>query len=562
MRIWAVLFLLCTICLLPAKGDLINHLIFESDASWKQVLESSEKDLLNMDEITQNPYYNLDAEKADYKSICLAIELNIGAYNTDNATILLTNLKKRFWDEKEIRKVYFYFLSDINKLNGDYNQAISNLEKALYLSSIEENNEFTAVLHLAMSDVYYFLGEHNKGLAHVIKVEQLSNNEEINYYAKEEIALHLLELNRITEAFSFLNDNLTMATSNEDTLLMAGAYAYLGIAYYLNMEYEKSIQFQEKALNLRTAINDESGIGESSNNIFLPLAKLNRYEEAEVKLLYALDLFERLGDERQLPAIHKNLAEVYFNLKNYKSFNEHLDTALALARKHKDPVSRRACFSLLAEYYSRNGDYQAAFKYHKEEVKIGDSLRQINAHDEDLYTALAEVRASSKKSVVNADENNVWWIPMVAGGMFLPFLFYRMRKRMLKAETELEAIKAMKQGAEIVENIRTVHKDPKLKEELLNMKIHTKKDALTFKQKFAELYPSLYLNILEKYPNLTESEKRMLMLIRLGLNNDLLADKLAVSASAIRVTKYRLRKKLNVTDDEELKSALLGFSQN
>lgn len=545
-----------------AKAELANRFFFTSDVEWQMELNDVEQLLSKGDSYKDLYVVKGVVDQLKTRELLLRIEILLDKNQLDEARENLEVLKSKHWEEKEIRKAYFYFEGKLKELDGSLRGALESFEKSLYLSLVEKNDNFAALSHIGLSTTYYFLGENNKGLANAIKAESLTSSDQLKYFAKEEIAMHLLELERLDESFNFLNDNLTYAKSVGDSNAIAQTLGYLGLVHYRNGAYEKSVDFQHEALYIRTIIGDELGVGESSNNLFLPLAKLDRYGEAEPKLLTALEIFERNGDVRQIPVIQRNLAEVYLKLGQPDLFFKYINESIELSKRNGDPTTERSAYSLLADYHAGEGNFKEAFHYHTAEVKIGDSLRQLNSSNEDLYAALQEVKATKKEYVQESSSKKVWWISLVAGGSFLPFMFYRMRKRMLKAETELEAIKALKSGVEPVEAIVRVNKDPKLKEALLNMKIHTKEDALNFKQKFAALYPELYLNMLEKYPNLTEAEKRMLMLIRLGINNDMLADKLAVSASAVRVTKFRLRKKLNVQTDEELRASLLLFSQN
>lgn len=62
-----------------------------------------------------------------------------------------------------------------------------------------------------------------------------------------------------------------------------------------------------------------------------------------------------------------------------------------------------------------------------------------------------------------------------------------------------------------------------------------------------------FLTILsEKYPELTELDKYICGLIRLGLSNKDIANLRNVTYKAVRISRYRIRKKLNIEEDEDL----------
>jgi len=56
----------------------------------------------------------------------------------------------------------------------------------------------------------------------------------------------------------------------------------------------------------------------------------------------------------------------------------------------------------------------------------------------------------------------------------------------------------------------------------------------------------------EKIPDLSPSEIRFMTLARLNFSNKEMAAALGVTPQAIRVTRHRLRKKLNLPDEQNL----------
>ena len=84
-------------------------------------------------------------------------------------------------------------------------------------------------------------------------------------------------------------------------------------------------------------------------------------------------------------------------------------------------------------------------------------------------------------------------------------------------------------------------------EELTTTKILTKDDWVLFKEKFNAVHP-LFFTRIKKY-KLTESEKRLLALEKLNLNNTDISSILGIAGKSVVVTRYRLRKKLSIPKD-------------
>lgn len=81
----------------------------------------------------------------------------------------------------------------------------------------------------------------------------------------------------------------------------------------------------------------------------------------------------------------------------------------------------------------------------------------------------------------------------------------------------------------------------------------------SFSKSFNTLYPGFEKSLIQKHPKLTSSEIKLSILSRMGLNLKQLAGILYVSYDTIRVSRSRLRKKLNLDPDQNLQSYLSSF---
>ncbi len=75
-----------------------------------------------------------------------------------------------------------------------------------------------------------------------------------------------------------------------------------------------------------------------------------------------------------------------------------------------------------------------------------------------------------------------------------------------------------------------------------------------FKTLFEKVYSGYLYRLQQKFPDLTPAEIRFIALVRLGLNYQEMASILGVSGQAVRTTKYRLLKKINLPDDKSLEN--------
>lgn len=77
-----------------------------------------------------------------------------------------------------------------------------------------------------------------------------------------------------------------------------------------------------------------------------------------------------------------------------------------------------------------------------------------------------------------------------------------------------------------------------------------------FELAFQNVHPEFSQNLIQKYPHITPAELKQCILIRLGLNTKDMAFVLYQSPFSIKVTRSRIRKKLQIANDENLQSFL------
>ena len=73
-----------------------------------------------------------------------------------------------------------------------------------------------------------------------------------------------------------------------------------------------------------------------------------------------------------------------------------------------------------------------------------------------------------------------------------------------------------------------------------------------FEQSFSRQYNGFIEQLLQKYPSLSPIEVKICMLIRVGLTNREISDTLHLADNTVRTYRTRMRKKLNLTENDDL----------
>ncbi|HEX5172272.1 MAG TPA: hypothetical protein VFW11_24015 [Cyclobacteriaceae bacterium] len=87
---------------------------------------------------------------------------------------------------------------------------------------------------------------------------------------------------------------------------------------------------------------------------------------------------------------------------------------------------------------------------------------------------------------------------------------------------------------------------------ILHFSIATDEDWEQFKKAFQEVYPTFFANLRFRFAAITASELRLAALIKMNLSLREAADMLGISSESVKKSRYRLKKRLGLVDEESL----------
>ena len=103
------------------------------------------------------------------------------------------------------------------------------------------------------------------------------------------------------------------------------------------------------------------------------------------------------------------------------------------------------------------------------------------------------------------------------------------------------------------------------KNAILNEELITIKQKMSYSGELENIYKQaeeVHISFMEKlnaqYPDLSSQEKRLMMLLRIGLSSKEIAPLLNISIKSVEISRYRLRKKLNLDKNTNL----IQFTKN
>ncbi|PQA89903.1 hypothetical protein B0A69_21715 [Chryseobacterium shigense] len=230
-------------------------------------------------------------------------------------------------------------------------------------------------------------------------------------------------------------------------------------------------------------------------------------------------------------------AKLLFCKKNYDSSIVYCNDALRLWEKLKRKESIRETYALLKQNYRNTNDWQHYNLYSNKYLIINDSI----------HTNFKNTVDDVLETIVNDEDRKMSENSYVVMALFLLaclVLFYILYHNKT-AKNKIEKI-----NEKLIENQNILtHRKLEINQSLVEM-IKTN-NPLYFKT-FQDHYPDFISNLLQEYPNLTKSDLYLTTYIFLDMSSKDISKYIFLETKTIYMKKYRLRKKMFLTAEQDL----------
>lgn len=177
----------------------------------------------------------------------------------------------------------------------------------------------------------------------------------------------------------------------------------------------------------------------------------------------------------------------------------------------------------------KQNDYnEQILKYNEQQATLEFDLKITNDQNARLEAAVKTKRKAQKRIALDIIQKH---------------------EVLTRLKTEIDLIKLKPENKIKYSDLNTI-------KILIVEQLNIEKERKSFYNYIKELNSSFYKNLEKKYPNLTEKEKRLCALLRLNLSSKELASILGISFKSVEVSRYRLRKKINLKKQENLTTTI------
>jgi tetratricopeptide (TPR) repeat protein len=483
---------------------------------------------------------------------------------------------------------------------------------AIKLAEKNENNLRPDLLMHELGFNLFINRDYAKGFGYLLRAD-----EKMKAYGYENISgvyrnLHKMamvysELKNYSKAIIYYEKAIEFAA--QDSFYLMAFYNDVGLIYNAQKLLDKAQYSFEKIYTIAQALNDTSSYALAAGNlgdIFLQKGQLDT-----ATTLLEKDYRLSLEFENWRSAFLAQLTLVHIDIKKNKTASaiSRMEDAKQLMLKiqdlYKSNFDKFHDHEIWIEYYKQLAYFNfhiknttEAFLYLDSFVVLNDSINLMN-DDNMLVNLETQIMAEKHLNDLLLLEKEQKYQRLIRNVIIVSFLLivlfairffvnFKKKKKMEQVKLQLkqrktqqELNKAKSELTQIVSGLREknlmieqfkqelehlkndsnsekIKERQKTIEDLTHANILTDDDWRRFRKMFEEVYQGFFTRLELKYPELTDSEVRLLALFKINLSNHEIASMIGISSESVRQTSFRLRKKLNIATNADL----LDFAEN
>lgn len=558
--------------------DSLNNLISSTNVDTVKVLAlinlSKEYKIANPDSAMT---YSLEAmriakEAKFTKGVAAAYyslgDIEVSRDATEQAKLYLLESVKYYQQcgaESELPRIYIT-IGTLHSFRDELIEALDYFQKALGIAEKLQLRQLEVQVNNNLGAVYKSLGKFDKALACFNRALEISTKmglkDEI-YYLYGNLGILNATMGDMELAESYFIKVLQLSRENGDEVAEAFALVSLG-DYYIDLKnYRQALSFYELASGKIDVVNA---------NYTGP------------KSYYLANVYSGIGTAQ-------------FELKNYSAAIGYLTKGYEIASESGLTSIVAKCADNLSYAYEYRNQTEEALKFARIHQAMKDSLQNMDVvrkvTERDMQNKfdqlMAEKEFEQTLNDIAQNRNKTFYLMMIGGSvlglvifmlLFLLQINKNKRVRLESVNLQLEKEKLNNDLAyknkELTTNVMYLLRKnelilsvtDKLKKAKMSFKLENRKlveDVIRdleaaskgdiwkeFELRFQEVHSDFYKKLNEMFPDLSPNELKLCAFLRLNMSTKDIAAITFMSVNSINIARHRLRKKLNIEQDENL----------
>jgi len=491
----------------------------------------------------------------------------------------------------------------------DTKQARDYCDQALVIAKKIDYKAGIGFSNYVIGKSFYFTGDYKNAIKYYlasVKIYDAINDKKGITITFKNLGACFHHLKDFDKALGYYNNALKLATELKDATLISRIYNNIGVNLAIQKKFVKARETFFKALEGYKALGKKRGESIALSNIGDTYEKEKSYEKALEYYKRSLKIDRELKKDLYGMAITLiGIGSVHIKMGNFDKAEKVLIESLKIAKDLGSKDTEQEVYKTYSKFYQAKNDHKGALKYYKMHTALKDSIfdtdksRQIaemqtkyETEKKDKELALQQKSNAEKDKVIS--DNRVRQRTILIGMLLLVsaafFIVSRQRLRNRKDkeifETNEKLIQEQLKNAEqdlkfknkelttyalhIIQknNILTELKDSiqeavgdLSREEskrlnklihLINYSFNLDRDWKDFKIAFEQVHEGFFEKLQKHYPTISPSEIRLCALLRLNFASKEIAAIMGISPDSVKVARYRLRKKLELSRNDSL----------
>lgn len=468
-----------------------------------------------------------------------------------------------------------------------------SLKKGLEI--ISSNVPLTAVdsfnTYQVLAYNFRTLGANGLALEHAKKAIEIMHRMEPNDDSKITwIALYYLSVKQYNTAILFMKKNIPQLEKEKDTLSLLKLYNDIGFTYSLNGETDRAISYYNRVVQFKNQAEVYKGvIGLATGN----LGAIYFGKEDYKKALRYIQIDAALSKGRNQSSYYNalnSIGECYFFIGDY---NAAKNTLLQLESFNSHEVETKLkTYQLLADVFSKLKENERSVLYLKKYIVLKESIEKDEIAMETIFKELSDAKISGvrkdlelsqSKTIAEEFKNKAYLFALLLVVVAVIIFIAYYRKRQLKnaeirrLETDLLSaeLKNKKRDVtnmvtnltykrkfidEVQDKLKELHSQPPeeidkevtlIIREFNNYK-NADKNSAVLQTDIDKVNLAFFNKLGELFPDLTENEKELCGLLLLKFSSKDIGNIRNVTPNAIKKARQRIRKKLPISEEEDL----------
>jgi tetratricopeptide (TPR) repeat protein len=477
-------------------------------------------------------------------------------------------------------------LSNSYLRSSKYQEATESAEKALEMATDLHLKNEIARAREKLSVIFFELGDFDKSAK--FDFENLKYYEQINDQKQIGVTLGNIGIDFISQSnyqkgLEFLKKSLDIAIKNNDSEGIAFQYNNIASVYFEHYkDYKIALSYFREALKINNNQTEKQQQGIYLMNIGVCHSKLHENDSILAYYQEANKIFRDLKQNDLYAECQSLLSDYYLGKREIAKSLLFADTAFKISKIYNYKENLRKSAGLLHKIYLSKQDTTHAYQFAMIENEVKDSLFILRNQKEvyrlefqynfEKYDKLKQISRQKKDNLM------VVIILSLISGLVIIILMYS-RHRIKAKNLVLEKLTIEKElqfkDKELTINLISLIKKNEILSEISNKlyeigqgakkdetieainKIHRElrhsaddKMLKEFSVRFQEIHSGFYESLLQKYPDLTQNELKLCAFLRLNMSSKEISDLTGQRILTIDHARYRLRKKLGISNSE------------